>query len=900
MTIPVLLILFSGCPKNIPDEPVGNKSPNTFLWLFPDSTLADGTSRQHIKWWGEDPDGVVKGYLFSFDTVRFYDSTGLVDPVHQIGWRWRNVQDTVIAFPLEQKRQTFFVAVKAVDNTMTGEIDDQAMVRLIGDEAFWDKNENAVFDSSDLKLVFPANSIDRTAATLDMPTLNQPPVVTFAPNPANPSLPMTQPETTYTAATFGWIGTDPDGDKTIVEYQVALNNLSDTSRWVTLNSSNVRVVGSDFRLSEPYISLLTLYVPRMRSDNATGEVEADLYSGSFIKRQKIGSIRGLNLDTLNVFYIRAKDIAGDYSPFIRMPDTSKRWFVRKPRSKMLGVIDYNNSDSSATRNTYRRAFSDIVIPEGSVSNYDELNIGRGITLQQKKDASDGRSNPQYGVLVPAFIDPAFTYTMFLYDYVFWYTDVYPSLPVAQFSLFHYFNTLFDGHKGKVIFSTSFEYRPDPLGVINDFAPIDSISAVNLASFPLNLPRFGDSRVPGGYMLTPDSSEPDDIFPPLKFNPDKVSHLVYVRPIFKRADARYIYHLQPDQQTPTMRYAYTKTLSELKSVGVHDNVAAACGASGIILNSTNLGDSWTFQKSGTSYSLNSIQLFDNLRGTIVGDTGTILRTDNGGISWSSQSLLTYEALNGVDFIDLSNGLVVGTHGLVIKTTNGGVKWESYASGTRKTLRAVDFYDASNAIAVGDSVIIRSTDGGITWQPTGPANRSMFSVSYSSATDVTSAGQSGYILRSTDGGILWNQLKPSNKHFRSVTFTDQTSGWISGTDGGIPNSTSALYRTTDGGATWSDMSGMNLGLSQNLNAVFFPDAQTGFCVGSGSVIMKTSDGGSTWKTKPDGNIEVAVIDGTKNFVFVALPLHLLNGNPSSTEDGGYLKPFFEHILLEEFGR
>ena len=892
VTIPLLLLLLTGCPKNVPDNPLANKSPNTFLWLFPDSTLADGTSKQHIKWWGDDPDGVIKGYLFSFDTVRYYDSTGIIDPLHQIGWRWRNAQDTVIAFPLERKRQTFYVAVKAVDNSMTTLLDDQALIRFVSGEAYWDKDENGSFDGNDIKITFPVNSVDPTAATLDMPTLNQPPTVVFSPSPANPLVPIAQPETTYTAVSFGWVGTDPDGDKTIVEYQIALNDLSDTTRWVTLTANSVRVPGSDFRLSNDFISLITLYVPRSRSDAASGEVDADIYSGSFLKRQKIGSIRGLKLDSLNTFYIRGKDIAGDYSPFIRTPDAAKRWFVRKPQSRLLGVIDYNNSDSTAARNTYRKAFSNIILPSGTVSNYDELNIGRGITLQQKKDASDGRANPQYGVLVPPFIDPSFTYTMFLFDYVLWYTDVYPSLPVAQFSLFHYYNTLFDGHKGRVIFSTSFEYKPDPLDVINDFAPIDSISAVNLASFPLQLPRYGDSRVLGGTMVVPDSSESDNIYPPLKFNPDKYSHLVYVRPIYRRADARYIYHLQNDAQIP-LRYAYTKALNELKSVAIANGAITVCGTSGIILNSTNGGDAWNSQRSGTQYTLNSIQLFDNLNGTIVGDSGTILRTNNGGMNWVSQSILTYETLYAVDFFNSSAGLIVGSHGLVIRTTNGGVKWDSYNSSTRKPLRAIDMFDTLNAIAVGDSALIRTTNGGLNWQITGPANRTMLAVKYANASNIVAVGSNGYVLSSTDNGDNWNQQKISTKHLRSIHFVDELKGWISGTDG-------ALFSTIDGGATWINKSELGIGLTQNLNSVQFSTEQNGFCVGTGSVIMKTTDGGTTWTTQPKGNIEIAVIDGTKNFVFVALPLHLLNGNPTPTEDGGFLKPFFEHILLKEFAQ
>ncbi|KAK3235955.1 hypothetical protein CYMTET_53880, partial [Cymbomonas tetramitiformis] len=52
---------------------------------------------------------------------------------------------------------------------------------------------------------------------------------------------------------------------------------------------------------------------------------------------------------------------------------------------------------------------------------------------------------------------------------------------------------------------------------------------------------------------------------------------------------------------------------------------------------------------------------------------------------------------------------------------------------------------------------------------------------------------------------------------------------------------LLRTEDAGATWEPI---NTHVTVDLNAIHFPDVDTGYVVGGGSVVLLTVDGGSTW--------------------------------------------------------
>lgn len=864
-TLIAALVLGAGCIKEHPDEPHRNLPPKTFMWLFPDSSIAEGTSRQHVRWWGEDPDGVIKGFLFTFDKK----VAGTLPPLMSdtVPWIWTAKNDTVVTFPLLVRRDTFDVAVRAVDNSWQVTLPEHAVVRL-GTSPFWDSNDNGLFDGADMELPTLRDAMDLQGAALGIPVLNQPPTVVFAQNPNDPAFVMKQPETTFTAATFAWVGTDPDGDQTITDYEIALNDTSDPLRWFVV-SGNIR--------------LISLVVPRERSDTAGSEVVADLYTGRFsTTRHFIGQLSHLRLDSLNTFYIRARDVAGDVSPIIQLPGAADRWYVKKPVGKILIISDYISRDSTTALQFYQSTLAQIP----GFDKSEVLNIGRGLTAQQKKDS-------RTGILVPPFIDPAFVYTLHLFDAVFWYTDQLPSLAVAQYPLFQYVRDA--SHHGKVIFTTTFESSSDPRGALKDFAPIDSVSSVDLGVSRL-LPTLGDTRLPAGYLLYPDSSEPANIYPALRFNSTQANFTVFFRPIYRRADAKYIYHLQPDALNPK-RYVYSSVISDLRAISAIGSDVWACGANGVILHSSDRGVTWKTQRSGTSVTLSAARFLDGNTGLAVGDGGTILITQNGGSTWGNASILKSENLASIDFSSSTTGVIVGTNGLLIRTTNGGTTWTSPSRRTAKNLNSVQFIDQSLGVAAGDSgTVVKTTDGGASWiLIPGITSRNLANVRFASPSVLTAIGQSGVLLRSTDSGDSWTtQSSFTAADIRGLVFVDQNVGYITGANG-------LIFQTQDGGISWTpQLSGIeriNLN-GQLLNGILFPTPTQGICVATGGIIIVTNDGGLTWSTAPSGNLDVGVIDGIgtdgkRSFAFLSLPLHFLNG------DGTNVQLFLEKVLRQEFG-
>lgn len=69
-------------------------------------------------------------------------------------------------------------------------------------------------------------------------------------------------------------------------------------------------------------------------------------------------------------------------------------------------------------------------------------------------------------------------------------------------------------------------------------------------------------------------------------------------------------------------------------------------------------------------LSGVFFSDAATGTVVGGRGAILRTTDGGNSWLSQSSGTSNFLLGVAFLDAHTGIAVGYGGTILRTNTGG--------------------------------------------------------------------------------------------------------------------------------------------------------------------------------------------------------------------------------------
>jgi len=183
-----------------------------------------------------------------------------------------------------------------------------------------------------------------------------------------------------------------------------------------------------------------------------------------------------------------------------------------------------------------------------------------------------------------------------------------------------------------------------------------------------------------------------------------------------------------------------------------------------------------------------------------------------------------------------------------------------SGTYLSLLGVSFYDANIGVAVGggyDSqlqhdvgLILRTTNGGGTWvQQESGLTTYLRTISFTDANTWTASAQwGGVLLHTTNAGAVWTQQDIGNMNcVTGVAVPAAPAGFAAGyrqvpCGGHCGYNLFEVYRTTDGGATWTEMP-----MSPRVctpNAVSFTSASTGTVVGWSGLILRTTTGGAEW--------------------------------------------------------
>ena len=106
-------------------------------------------------------------------------------------------------------------------------------------------------------------------------------------------------------------------------------------------------------------------------------------------------------------------------------------------------------------------------------------------------------------------------------------------------------------------------------------------------------------------------------------------------------------------------------------------------------------------------------------------------------------------------------------------------------------------------------------------------------------IIAVGDAGTIMISPDMGATWNAQYIKQFQYLSINsifFTDSVNGYIGG-------GTGFVYKTTDGGSTWSEQ---HTGTTAWVNAIYFSSLNVGYVACSNGIIVKTIDGGANWTT------------------------------------------------------
>jgi len=301
--------------------------------------------------------------------------------------------------------------------------------------------------------------------------------------------------------------------------------------------------------------------------------------------------------------------------------------------------------------------------------------------------------------------------------------------------------------------------------------------------------------------------------------------------------------------------------------INPEVGFILGRDGLILKTTDGGNSWQEISSNTNNWLEDIFFIDGIKGWITGSNGTVLITSDGGDNWNNINTSINTHLRSIYFLNDDFGWVSGDNA-IYRTTNGGLNWEiNRQDSIFFSFFSITFIDSLKGIVCGGKLLQQqvhgfidlTTNGGVTWTTEFETNLGyLSSILFVEDSIGYAVGENGAKIKSTDYGNSWFLLTPGGffiENWESAFFINKNVGWVAGGSGRL------IDYTTDGGINWTRQLDFPSGI-HSLYSIFFSDSITGWAVGVndiGGEILKTTNGGITF-TEP------IIENGVKSFALL----------------------------------
>ncbi|MDZ7742178.1 MAG: YCF48-related protein [Bacteroidota bacterium] len=279
-----------------------------------------------------------------------------------------------------------------------------------------------------------------------------------------------------------------------------------------------------------------------------------------------------------------------------------------------------------------------------------------------------------------------------------------------------------------------------------------------------------------------------------------------------------------------------------------------------------GQPWQKVELPTEQYLRSVYFTDSLFGWIAGDSGTILHTTDGGENWSIQNSGTENRISDIFFLNRDLGWATAINytaqpygTIVLSTTDGGENWSQQAYPDHDLfMNCILFLDSLNGWMGGSPhALVKTSDGGITWQqasidtstlaffPVLEINFLNENVGYATGGIFDIAG---VIWHTNNGGQNWTAIDPQYAPADEVHGMHIFDSLHALGAGGDPDFAygMATIETTDGAQSWTYE---EPGIQGNAYDIDFRNDYEAWCpLGPQRKLIVSLDAGQSWTPVP----------------------------------------------------
>ncbi len=296
---------------------------------------------------------------------------------------------------------------------------------------------------------------------------------------------------------------------------------------------------------------------------------------------------------------------------------------------------------------------------------------------------------------------------------------------------------------------------------------------------------------------------------------------------------------------------TKYLRTIASID--DSTLWGAGDLGTLYCSHDGGGTWQQTSRGFDTRLLDLQLTAGSRLYAAGGAAVLSSDDKGG-EWGIHPVVVPGSpivdIHAVWFSDSLHGWCgtehIGGWGRVLRTTDGGYTWEVQVDSIHRVFTMLFTSDGTGWFGSG-SLIYRSTDNGKNWVFHGDLSPSsgmeVKTLSFPSPDSGWAGGFVG-LFRTADAGYSWDRVDLPGEDIvvEDLFFLNPKTGWVVGEHG----RESYIFKTTDGGSTWSSQDHPVTADYSRIVCVCFRDQNRGWVAGTSlpSPVLQTTDGGETW--------------------------------------------------------